>query len=101
MIKFIYIFAIVLRLLPFLNVTLFLNRVLDRIPFSDGILIEIARKVKENKFQILILCYLSFVVVTNTVSTGAFEVYLNDSLVYSKIQKYRYPTEEVEVNVQM
>ena len=34
-------------------------------------------------------------IVTNTVSTGAFEVYLNDTLVFSKIQKYRYPTEEV------
>ena len=56
----------------------------------------IAMRVKENRFKILMLCYLSFAIISNTISTGAFEVYLDNSLVFSKLQKYRYPTEEVE-----
>jgi len=42
------------------------------------------------------ICYLSFAIISNTISTGAFEVYFENSLVFSKLQKYRYPTEEVE-----
>ena len=54
-----------------------------------------ADKIKENRFKILIMCYLSFAIISNTVTTGAFEVYFDDTLVFSKIRKYRYPTTEV------
>ena len=55
----------------------------------------LADKIKENRFKILIMCYLSFAIISNTVTTGAFEVYFDDTLVFSKIRKYRYPTTEV------
>lgn len=58
-------------------------------------LVTLADKIKENRFKILIMCYLSFAIISNTVTTGAFEVYFGDTLVFSKIRKYRYPTTEV------
>ena len=58
-------------------------------------LVTLADKIKENRFKILIMCYLSFAIISNTVTTGAFEVYFDDTLVFSKIRKYRYPTTEV------
>ena len=66
-----------------------------QIRFSHPVLVTLADKIKENRFKILIMCYLSFAIISNTVTTGAFEVYFDDELVFSKIRKYRYPTTEV------
>lgn len=63
--------------------------------FDHPTLALISSRVKENRFKILMLCYLSFAIISNTISTGAFEVYFDNSLVFSKLQKYRYPSEEV------
>ena len=40
-------------------------------------------------------CYLGYYVTTNLVFAGAFEVYFDDTLVFSKLEKMRYPTVDV------
>ena len=40
-------------------------------------------------------CYLGYYVTTNLVFPCAFEVYFDDTLVFSKLEKMRYPTVDV------
>ncbi|KAK8810124.1 hypothetical protein WA538_003673 [Blastocystis sp. DL] len=81
-VKFVYVVAVVFII------------AFSYIHFSHPVLVTLADKIKENRFKILIMCYLSFAIISNTVTTGAFEVYFDDTLVFSKIRKYRYPTTE-------
>ena len=51
--------------------------------------------LKKNRYLILMFCYLGYYVTTNLVFAGAFEVYFDDTLVFSKLEKMRYPTLDV------
>lgn len=51
--------------------------------------------LKKNRYIILMFCYLGYYVTTNLVFAGAFEVYFDDTLVFSKLEKMRYPTVDV------
>ena len=43
-------------------------------------------------------CYLGYYITTNFVFAGAFEVYFDDTLVFSKLEKMRYPTLDVSIH---
>ena len=42
-------------------------------------------------------CYMGFYVVTNLAYGSAFEVYFDDTLAFSKLEKMRFPTEDVDL----
>lgn len=53
--------------------------------------------VKQHRFLILMFCYMGFYVVTNLAYGSAFEVYFDDTLAFSKLEKMRFPTEDVDL----
>ena len=44
-------------------------------------------------------CYMGYYVLTNVAFASAFEVYFDDTLVFSKLEKMRYPTLDVCLSV--
>lgn len=41
------------------------------------------------------MCYFIYFLLSDIVYNRSFEVYIDDELVFSKIEKYRYPSETV------
>lgn len=66
-----------------------------QIPIPISFLPSLSQTVQNNRFAVLLVLYLGYLLIFNSFSMGVFDVYCDGQLLFSKQRCYRFPTDDV------
>lgn len=66
-----------------------------QVPIPISFLPSLSQTVQNNRFAVLLVLYLGYLLVFNSFSMDVFDVYCDGQLLFSKQHSYRFPTDDV------
>lgn len=70
-----------------------------QVPIPISFLPSLSQTVQNNRFAVLLVLYLGYLLVFNSFSMDVFDIYCDGQLLFSKQHSYRFPTDDVALSL--